>query len=99
MGLTGSSFILRFISHSLDRKPGLSLGPFGQWFTRNETWAEQAQPWVSYLTRSCYLLQPGHFAADIVYFYGEDSNLTALFLHKAPEIPAGTTSTTSTPMP
>jgi hypothetical protein len=85
----------RFVIHTsvhqplLDRKPGLSLGPFGQWFTRNETWAEQAQPWISYLTRSSYLLQQGHFAADIVYFYGEDSNLTALFLKKAPEIPAG----------
>ncbi|HEX4485467.1 MAG TPA: glycosyl hydrolase [Terriglobales bacterium] len=85
----------RFVIHTsvhqplLDRKPGLALGPFGQWFNRNETWAEQAKPWVSYLTRSSYLLQQGKFAADIVYFYGEDSNLTALFLHKAPEIPAG----------
>ena len=85
----------RFVIHTsvhqplLDRKPGLALGPFGQWFNRNETWAEQAQPWISYLTRSSYLLQQGHFVADIVYFYGEDSNLTALFLHKAPEIPAG----------
>jgi len=85
----------RFVIHTsvhqplLDRKPGLSLGPFGQWFTRNETWAEQAQPWISYLARSCYLLQQGHFVADIVYFYGEDTNLTALFLTKAPEIPEG----------
>jgi hypothetical protein len=85
----------RFVIHTsvhqplLDRKPGLSLGPFGQWFTRNETWAEQAGPWVSYLTRCSYMLQQGQFAADIVYFYGEDSNITALFLKKAPEIPAG----------
>src|SRR5579884_2485705 len=71
------------------RVPGLSLGPFGQWFTRNETWAEQAKSWTTYLARNSYLLQQGRFAADIVYFYGEDSNLTALFLHKAPEIPAG----------
>jgi hypothetical protein len=71
------------------RTPGLSLGPFGQWFTRNETWAEQAKAWTAYLARNSYLLQQGRFAADIVYFYGEDSNLTALFLHKAPEIPAG----------
>lgn len=71
------------------RTPGLSLGPFGQWFTRNETWAEQAKAWTTYLARNSYLLQQGRFAADIVYFYGEDSNLTALFLHKAPEIPAG----------
>jgi hypothetical protein len=34
----------RFVIHTsvhqplLDKKPGLALGPFGQWFTRNETW-------------------------------------------------------------
>src|SRR5437764_11795744 len=38
----------RFVIHTSvhqpfpDRKPGLGLGPFGQWFTRNEPWAEQA---------------------------------------------------------
>jgi hypothetical protein len=85
----------RFVIHTsvhqplLDRKPGLALGPFGQWFTRNETWAELATPWIRYLARSCYLLQQGHFVADIVYFYGEDSNLTALFGKKGPEIPDG----------
>jgi hypothetical protein len=85
----------RFVIHTsvhqplIDRKPGLSLGPFGQWFTRNETWAEQAKPWVTYLARSSYLLQQGKFAADIIYFYGEDTNLTSLFLHKNPNIPEG----------
>ena len=71
------------------RTPGLSLGPFGQWFTRNETWAEQAKAWTSYLARSLYLLQQGRFAADVLYYYGEDSNLTALFAHKSPDVPAG----------
>jgi len=85
----------RFVIHTsvhqplLDKKPGLALGPFGQWFNRNETWAEQAKPWVSYLARSSYLLQQGRFDADIAYFYGEDSNLTALFGKKSPDIPAG----------
>ena len=69
--------------------PGLTLGPFGQWFNRNETWAEEAAPWINYIARSSYLLQQGHFGADLVYFYGEDSNLTAIFNDKAPEIPAG----------
>ena len=72
-----------------DKIPGLTLGPFGQWFNRNETWAEQAGPWIDYLARSSFLLQQGRFAADVVYFYGEDSNLTALFSHSAPPIPAG----------
>jgi hypothetical protein len=69
--------------------PGLTLGPFGQWFNRNETWAEEAGPWINYIARSSYLLQQGHFGADLVYFYGEDSNLTAIFADKSPEIPAG----------
>jgi hypothetical protein len=69
--------------------PGLTLGPFGQWFNRNETWANEAGTWIDYIARSSYLLQQGHFAADLVYFYGEDSNLTAIFSDKAPNVPAG----------
>jgi hypothetical protein len=85
----------RFVIHTsvhqplVDKAPGLALGPFGQWFTRNEVWAEQAKPWITYLARSSYLLQQGHFAADILYFYGEDSNLTAIFGGKSPDVPAG----------
>ena len=73
----------------LDKAPGLTLGPYGQWFNRNETWAEQAGPWIDYLARSSYMLQQGRFAADLLYFYGEDSNLTAIFATKAPDLPAG----------
>ena len=85
----------RFVIHEsahqplVGKAPGLTLGPFGQWFNRNETWAEQAGPWIDYLARSSYMLQQGRFAADIVYFYGEDSNLTAIFDHKSPDVPAG----------
>jgi hypothetical protein len=73
----------------IGKAPGMTLGPFGQWFNRNETWAEYAGAWVAYLSRTSFLLQQGHFSADIVYFYGEDSNLTAIFANKAPAIPAG----------
>jgi hypothetical protein len=69
--------------------PGLTLGPYGQWFNRNETWAEQAGPWIDYLARTSFLLQQGHFGADLLYFYGEDSNLTAIFANKSPDVPAG----------
>ena len=85
----------RFVIHTsvhqplIDKPPGLALGPFGQWFTRNETWAEQAAPWIRYLARCSYLLQQGQFVADVGYFYGEDSNLTALFAAKAPNVPSG----------
>jgi len=85
----------RFVIHTsvhqplLDKGPGLSLGPFGQWFTRNETWAEPASAWVTYLARSSFLLQQGRFVADVAYYYGEDTNVTALFRDKAPPVPAG----------
>jgi hypothetical protein len=85
----------RFVIHTSvhqpvdDKIPGLGLGPFGQWFTRHETWAELAKPWTTYLARSCYMLQQGKFVADVVYYYGEDSNITALFGEKLPAIPAG----------
>jgi hypothetical protein len=87
--------INRFVIHCsvhqplIGKVPGLGLGPFGQWFTRNETWAEEAGPWVTYLARSSYLLQQGHFGADVLYFYGEDSNVTAIFANKSPDVPAG----------
>ena len=88
--------INRFVIHesahqpiAVDKAPGLTLGPFGQWFNRNETWAEEAGPWVNYLARSSYMLQQGHFAADLLYFYGEDSNLTAIFHSTAPNVPTG----------
>jgi hypothetical protein len=85
----------RFVIHTSvhqpvnDKIPGLGLGPFGQWFTRHETWAEQAGPWIDYLSRSCFMLQQGKFVADVVYFYGEDNNITALFGEKLPDIPEG----------
>ncbi len=85
----------RFVIHTSvhqpvdDKIPGLGLGPYGQWFTRHETWAEQAKPWIDYLSRSSYMLQQGKFVADVLYYYGEDNNITALFGSKLPEIPAG----------
>lgn len=64
----------------VDRKPGMSLRPLlGQYFSRTETWAEQAGPWVDYLSRSSFLLQHGQFVADVAYFYGQEAPITGLF--------------------
>lgn len=72
-----------------DKVPGLGLGPFGQWYTRHETWAEQAVAWNAYLSRNCYMLQQGKMVADILYYYGEDNNITMLFGTTPPAIPEG----------
>jgi hypothetical protein len=89
MGL--NRFVIHTSAHQPDDRPGpgATLGPFGQWFTRHETWSEFAAPWVSYLTRSAYLLQQGRFAADIAYLYGQDDNITNLFERRRPVIPRG----------
>jgi hypothetical protein len=90
-----ASGLNRFVIHCSthepldDKIPGLGLGPFGQWFTRLETWAEEAKPWTTYLARSSYLLQQGKFVADVVYYYGEDNNITSLFGKKLPAVPEG----------
>ncbi len=66
-----------------DLAPGLTLGPYGLWFDRNDTWADEAEPWVTYLARCSWLLQQGHYFADVAYFYGEEGPLTAVFGWKA----------------
>jgi len=64
----------RFVIHTsthqpVSRGPGVTLG-VGQYFTRNETWAEQARPWVDYLSRASFMLQQGRAASDVAVFYG-----------------------------
>ncbi len=90
-----ASGLNRFVIHTSvhqpldDKKPGFSLGPFGQYFTRQETWAEMAKPWIDYLGRSSYLMQQGRNVADILYFYGENTNITWVTREKLPNIPKG----------
>src|SRR6185437_10580676 len=70
-------------------KPGMTLGPFGQDYTRNITWAEQAKAWNTYLARCSYLLQQGRYAADVAYFYGEGAPATVPFWEPlSPALPA-----------
>lgn len=90
-----ASGLNRFVIHTSvhqpvdDKIPGLGLGPFGQWFTRHETWSEEAIAWTTYLARSSYMLQQGSFVADVAYLYGESHNITELFGNKLPEVPLG----------
>ncbi len=90
-----ASGLNRFVIHTsvhqpLETKPGFSLGPFGQYFTRHETWAEAgAKAWMNYLGRSSHLLQQGKNIADILYLYGENTNITWLCREKLPDVPAG----------
>jgi hypothetical protein len=90
-----ASGLNRFIIHTsvhqpLDIGPGFSLGPFGQYFSRLETWSGAgAKAWVDYLSRSSYMLQQGKNVADILYYYGENTNITWVFREQLPLLPSG----------
>ena len=94
-----ASGLNRFVVHdsasqpSDDYLPGLGLFKYGQWFHRNETWAPYAKAWTDYLARSCQMLQAGRNVADILLFYGEDTNATSEYggeyIRMLPRIPYG----------
>ncbi|MFL5619617.1 MAG: glycosyl hydrolase [Gemmatimonadaceae bacterium] len=77
-----------FVDH--EHAPGMTLGFFGQHFTRNTTWAEQSVAWTTYLARASHLLQQGRFVADLAYFYGEGApNAVPYWKKVEPAPPAG----------
>ncbi len=90
-----ASGINRFVIHESAHQPtdeyvpGLSLGGIGQWFNRHDAWAEQAGVWVDYMAKSSYMLQAGHNVADILVYYGEDSNICSQFGSRQPLLPSG----------
>ena len=67
-----------------DKQPGLSLAIFGQYFNRNEAWAEMARPWIDYIARNSYLLQQGRNVADVAWFVGQEAPVTQLFAEAPP---------------
>jgi hypothetical protein len=87
--------INRFVFHRyahqpwLDRKPGMSMGPWGTNFERTNTWWEPAAAWMSYLSRCQYLLQQGAFAADVCYYYGEGAPVDVKPDLLTPKLPSG----------
>lgn len=77
MALGVNRFVIHTAPHQpLERAPGFTLSMIGQYFSRHETWGEQARGWMDYLARSSQLLQQGRYAADIAYFYGEGAAVT-----------------------
>lgn len=89
-----ASGLNRFVIHDSahqpvdNKRPGNGLQIYGQWFHRHETWASEAKPWIDYLSRSSYMLQQGNNVADVLYYYGEDNNVTGLYTNEQPKVPA-----------
>jgi hypothetical protein len=84
-------FVFHRYAHQpwLDRKPGMSMGPWGINFERTNTWWSQGSAWIDYLARCQALLQAGRFQADLCYFYGEGTPVTHRNAELSPAVPKG----------
>lgn len=74
-----SQGVNRFVFHTsahqpLDSKPGNTM--VGTHINRNITWADQAAPFMTYLSRNSFLLQQGKFVADLAYLIDEGAPST-----------------------
>lgn len=56
----------------LNRQPGMTLDGVGLYFQRDQTWFEQSKAWISYLSRTQWMLQQGDPVTDIAVFTGEE---------------------------
>ena len=70
-------------------KPGLTLGPFGQWFNRNETWADEARPWVKLPCAQQLYAAAGPFCGGLSLFLRGRFKPDGDLQQKAPNVPAG----------
>jgi len=71
--------INRFIVHRYamqpwveDRRPGMTMGPWGLHYERTQTWWEDSRAWHKYVTRCQYLLRQGRFVADVLSLQSEE---------------------------
>lgn len=87
--------VTRFVLHDSaaqpcdDKFPGVGLGVYGHWFNRHECWADQAGAWMDYLARSSYMLSRGRNVADVLWYFGEETNITSYYSRAYPDIPRG----------
>jgi len=56
----------------------------GTHITPNLVWWPKAKPFLDYLARCCFLLQQGHFVADVCYYYGDQGYNFVLPKHTEP---------------
>lgn len=71
--------INRFIVHRYamqpwveDRRPGMTMGPWGVHHERTQSWWEDSKAWHEYVARCQYMLRQGTFVADILSLQSEE---------------------------
>lgn len=68
----------RFMFHTFQHqclpdslRPGMTMGPYGVHWDRNQTWWEMGKAYHDYLSRSQFMMQQGRTVSDILYFCPE----------------------------
>ena len=75
-----------YIQQPREEAPGVNAW-FSTEFNRLNTWFDQGSAWVDYTRRCQHMLQQGKYAADVLYFIGEDApKMTGT---KDPDLPVG----------
>lgn len=77
-----------YVHQPTDSVPGMTLGPFGSHFNRNNAWFNFAGSWIDYQSRIQSVLRTGQMQADILYYVG-DQLPQYLEPNKANKIPVG----------
>jgi len=65
-------------------QPGMTFGPYGGNFHRNNTWYPKARGWIDYITRCQFLMQSGPIQADVLGLYGDEPGFVSMFTPNQP---------------
>ncbi|RZK81877.1 MAG: glycosyl hydrolase [Pedobacter sp.] len=75
-----ASGINRFVYHTFQSqslpdslRPGMTMGPYGVHWDRNQTWWPMVGTYHDYISRCQYILQQGNTVADVLYLNPEGS--------------------------
>jgi hypothetical protein len=65
-------------------QPGMTFGPYGGNFHRNNTWFPKSRGWMDYIARCQFLMQSGSYQADVLVLYGDERGFNSFLDGKEP---------------
>ena len=60
-----------YVHQPSGKKPGMTLGSFGSFFNRYNTWWQYAGAWLDFQARVQYVLQQGKIVSDVLVYLGD----------------------------
>ena len=65
-------------------QPGMTFGPYGGSFHRNNTWFPKSRGWMDYIARCQFLMQSGSYQADVLVLYGDERGFNSFLDGREP---------------